>query len=147
MAINEAAQRAASLVFESELPDTAKDLVRLLGWDRARCLIHELGGVAFPVPRGPDNNRAGAARYERLCEIVGEDGADLIVREYRDDFLRVPNCKIALAKAKRRAMIAFYDAGATLEETAIAFGVTTRWVSMSLKRVREVGGSALRFDP
>ena len=37
------------------------------------------------------------------------------------------------------------DAGATLEEIALEFGVTTRWVSMVLKRPDDSGGPVLEM--
>lgn len=89
----ESIEKSIALVFESDLPETAQNLVRILGWEGARALIRELGGVPFPVPKGPNNNPSGAARYEQLAEIVGEDGADRIVAEYGNDILSIPNCK------------------------------------------------------
>jgi hypothetical protein len=136
------ARKPAPPLLESDLPETARDLVRLVGWAKAEALIRELGGIPFPVPKGANNNPAGAARYERLAEIVGPRGADCIVAEYGDDILNIPNCKTAIARAKMRAMRARCDAGATLEEIALEFGVTTRWVSMVLKRQDDSGGPA-----
>lgn len=128
--------RAAPFVFESDLPESVKDLVGLLGWDRARQLIHEWGGIPFPVPRGPNNNAAGARRYAQLVEAIGEEGANLVISTYADETLVIPNCKQALSRARNRAMVAFYDRGATLEECARAFGCTTRWVTIVLKNVQ-----------
>lgn len=136
--------QTANLLFESDLPETANDLVRLVGWEGAHALIKALGGIPFPVPKAADNNRAGAARYAQLAEIVGEDGADKIIAEYGDDVLNIPNCRNALAKAKNRAMVAYYDSGKTIEETALAFGVTTRWVSIVCKKSACGSGRSFR---
>lgn len=139
------ARKPAPPILESDLPETARDLVRLVGWAKAEALIRELGGIPFPVPKGAANNPAGAARYERLAELVGPAGADRIVAEYGDDILHIPNCKTAIARARMRAMRARCDAGATLEEIAIEFGCTTRWVSMVLKRPDDGGGAVLEL--
>lgn len=72
-------------------------------------------------------------------------GAERIVAEYGDDVLNIPNCKTAIARAKMRAMRARCDAGATLEEIALEFGVTTRWVSIVLKRPDDGGGPVLEM--
>lgn len=130
----ELAVQAAQFVVKSDLPQTAQDLVGLLGWERARALIAEWGGIAFPVPKRADG--CSARRYEQLVEAVGEEGADLLIWCYGDEVLTVPNCRAAIARARNRAMVAFYDTGATLEDCAWAFGVTTRWVSIVLKRIQ-----------
>lgn len=137
------ARKPAPPLLESDLPETARNLVRLLGWAKAEALIRELGGIPYPVPKGAKNNPAGAMRYERLAEIIGANGADIIVREYGDDILSIPNCKVAVARAKMRAMRARCDSGATLEEIALEFGVTTRWVSIVLKRPDDGSGAVL----
>lgn len=41
-------------------------------------------------------------------------------------------------------MVKFYSAGATLEETARAFGCTTRWVSIVAKK--ELSGVGATLD-
>ena len=127
--------RSEDFLYEGDMPATALDLVRLVGLEAALGLIQELGGVPFPVPKGVNNNTAGSARFERLAEIVGQDGALRIVAEYGDDVLNIPTCKQAFAKAKKRAMAAYFDQGATLEEVAVAFRVTTRWVSIAMKTI------------
>jgi len=139
------ARRPAPPILESDLPDTARDLVRLVGWAKAEALIRELGGIPFPVPKGANNNPAGAARFERLAEIVGQRGAERIVAEYGDDVLNIPNCKQAIARARMRAMRARCDAGATLEDIALEFGCTTRWVSIVLKRADDGTGKVLEM--
>lgn len=139
------ARKPAPALLEADLPATARDLIRLVGWPGAEALIRELGGIPFPVPKGANNNPAGAARFERLAELVGMRGAERIVAEYGDDVLNIPNCKTAIARAKMRAMRARCDAGATLEEIALEFGVTTRWVSIVLKRPDDGGGPVLEM--
>lgn len=132
-------QRTAPPILETDLPPTARELVRLLGWPRAEALIRELGGIPYPVPTGPDNNDQGAIRYARLEEIVGRAGADILVAEYGGDRLSIPNCKAAIARARMRVMKARFDAGATLEEIALEFRCHTRWVSYVLKRPDDDG--------
>jgi len=73
-------KRPAPPILESDLPATARDLVRLVGWAKAEALIRELGGIPYPVPKAADNNAAGAARFERLAEIVGQRGAERFFR-------------------------------------------------------------------
>lgn len=129
---------AAAPMLASDLPETARNLVRLIGWSATQALVRELGGIPYPVPKGPNNNRAGAQRFARLAEIVGEPAALTLVAEYGGEgVLTVPNCKTAVARAAMREMKARCDAGATLEAIALEFGCTTRWVSIVLKRPDE----------
>lgn len=144
-AVGPGVPRREDFLFESDFPETARNLARILGWDGALSLIRELGGITFPVPKGPNNNVQGAARYQRLVDLVGEEGAKRLVYEYGDDMLHIPNCRQVFSKGSRRAMAAYYDRGATLEETATAFGVTTRWVSMVLKAVPPMSGERIRL--
>lgn len=135
--------QASRFISDHDLPETALDLIGLIGWERTQALIAELGGVPFPVPKRANGNAAGARRYLQLAEIVGRQAADLILRCYGDDVLNIPNCKTALSRARNRAMVSFYDQGATLEECALAFGVTTRWVSIVLKSTAPEGAGLL----
>ena len=136
-------KRPAPAILESDLPATARDLVRMVGWAKAEALIRELGGIPYPVPKAADNNPAGAIRFERLAEIVGHRGAERIVSEYGGDVLEIPNCKTAIARAPMRAMRARCDAGAPLEEIALEFACTTRWVTEVLKRPDDGAGRVL----
>lgn len=137
------ARKPAPPLLESDLPATAHNLIRLVGWSRAEALIRELGGIPYPVPMAANNNPAGAARFGRLAEIVGQAGAARIVQEYAGDVLNIPKCHKAIARAKGRAMRARCDAGDTLEQIALQFDCTTRWVSYVLKRPDDGTGAVL----
>lgn len=136
--------RASFRLFESDLPQTAQRLVQLVGWEKTFALLRALGGVSFPVPMGANNNPSGAKRFATLAEIVGEVGAATIVEEYGGDVLYIPNIKTALRRAWARAVVDFYSAGATLEETALAFGLTSRRVSYICKE--DVSGHGEQFE-
>lgn len=120
-------------VFESDLPETGKDLIRMLGQEIGARFIRKLGGVPFPVPVAENSNPQGAARFSLLVELCGEAGAKNVVAEYGGTHLLVPTCYVARSRERWRRIAAFYDTGATLEETALAFGITSRAVSYGLK--------------
>lgn len=130
-------------LLESDLPESARNLVRLIGWAKAQALIEARPGVPFPMPLRRDANSAGAARYEHLVELVGARSAEILHREYAGSDMPVPACKKAIAAAAHRAMRARYDQGATLEDIALEFGCTPRWVSVVLKRSDEAFGQVL----
>lgn len=121
-------------IYREDLPVAARDLVDLIGWHRTRDLVREMGGVAFPVPKGRSNNRDGEARYEYLVELVGEEAAETLIQAYRGSKLHVPVCLRAGAIARQRHMQARYDQGATLGQLASEFHVTERWLSIILKK-------------
>lgn len=137
------ARKPAPPILESDLPETARDLVRLIGWARAEQLIRELGGVRFRMPKGPNNNAHGAARFEQLAEIVGQRAAERLIAEYGDMIIDIPNCKTAIARAKMRVMRARLADGVTAEEVAREMGCTTRWVSIVNNRPDPGTGAVL----
>lgn len=120
-------------VYESDLPEYGKELIGIVGLEAGARLIRELGGVPFPVPLTADGNRHGAWRFNRLVELCGEAGAQQIIALYGGTTMTVPRCAVARQRARWRRIAAFYDAGASLEETAVAFRITTRAISMGLK--------------
>lgn len=89
-----------SRVAESDLPESALNLVRLIGLSKALKLAKALGGTTFPVAKGV--TRQGAMRYELLAEVVGVDAADVLTREYGGEALYVPRCHQALIAARNR---------------------------------------------
>lgn len=62
-------------------PRTARDLVRVAGFEAAAQLISSWPGQKFPVPAVVGGgNRAGVRRWGQLVEIVGEPIATRIVK-------------------------------------------------------------------
>ncbi len=91
-----------------ELPESARNLVRLIGLPKTIKLIDHLGGTTFPVAKGL--TRMGQARYELLAEVVGMDAADTLTAEYGGEPLYIPNCKDALRRVRDRAIHSRFDA-------------------------------------
>lgn len=121
-------------IYREDLPETAVELIDLIGWPSTAALIRELGGVPYPMPNGKDNNEAGAKRYSKLVELVGDKAAELLLFHYRDCSISIPTCATAIARGRNRHLQQCADKGETLEELSIRFRVTTRWVSYILKK-------------
>lgn len=119
-----------------DLPETAVRITRLIGWDKASALFRELGGLQWQFVE-PERD-LGSRRFARLEEIVGHDAAAILTREYRSEWIVIPNCKIAFARARARTTAqAFqrdFDAGMTVPEIAMKYGYSYRWVEQCLKR-------------
>ena len=119
-----------------DLPATAVRITSLIGWDKAAALFRELGGLQWQFVE-PERD-LGSRRFARLEEIVGHDAAAVLTREYRSEWITIPNCKIAFARARSRANTAAFqrdfDAGLTVPEIAMKYGYSYRWVEQCLKR-------------
>lgn len=134
------------LIYTSDLPETARNIVRLVGLEAALALIREFGGVTFPFPLGADSNASGAARFASLEDVVGHHAAMRMLTEYAGEDLYIPNCKQAVSSARRRAMIDDYTKGFSIEQVAMAYRVTERWVSNELKAPFDTGhGDAFEY--
>jgi len=91
-----------------DLPESAQNLVRLIGIAKALRLIDRLGGTTFPIAKGI--TRLGQARYKLLAEVIGVDAADILTAEYGGESLYIPNCKDAIRRVRDRAIHSRFDA-------------------------------------
>lgn len=122
------------LVEEEHLPDMGREVVRLIGLPRAIDLFRTLGGVDFPVPKGANNNRFGAMRFEMLSECVGVEAAEVLCAEFGSTRLYIPKCQQALQHIRDRRIVREFDAGASSEELALKFRLTHRGIDAILKK-------------
>lgn len=75
-------------------PETAKDIIRILGLEAATNLINAWGGQEYPVPAVIGGaNKCGASRYGRIVELIGETAAVALVKEYGGGKIAIPNLK------------------------------------------------------
>ena len=124
-----------------DLPQSAVDLVNLIGLPAALRLVKTWPGHPFPVPKGENNNPEGAARFTTLVEVVGLENSRILVRVYGGTILNIPRCKVAMTRALHRQIASDYDArlkagephSAIISTLALAHFFTTRWVEIILK--------------
>lgn len=116
------------------LPTSMRDFARIVGLPAALGLVEKFGGVEFSVPKGKDNNQAGALRFAMLVEVMGEDGADAFVREYGGEKIAIPRCLRVVRRLRDRTIIAEYDSGQSIDALAIAHRLTTRQIEKILKQ-------------
>ncbi|MDR0701293.1 MAG: hypothetical protein LBF61_02620 [Azoarcus sp.] len=122
-----------AFVIVEDLPPVAQELIALIGWDATLALIKHMGGVNLRVPLGFNNNPAGAQRAALLEDILGHEAAARLIAACGGTVLQIPTLRHALARARNAAIRADYDAGATLEELAIKYRLTSRAISAILK--------------
>ncbi len=121
-------------IAEADLPPTARNLVRLVGWRGAMALIREMPGTRIYCPgRSPDHSRAADARFGAVAELVGHRNAERLYAHYRAGIVEIPNCRAAVRAARDRTLRAMYDAGATVEQICARFGLSRRQVFYILK--------------
>ena len=65
---------------DERLPRNARDIIDRLGPAVTLRLIRALGGTTIPVPMRL--TPVGEARYKKLCDMIGEDAAKALCREY-----------------------------------------------------------------
>lgn len=131
------------LSLRSDFPNTAGILVRTLGIETSARLIAAWGGQEWPVPaRKGGGTAAGARRYERMVELVGEAAACLMVNEFGSEILKVPNLKNTIWKYHREQIREEFDAltmkggmssPAAVFELGVKYGVAGRTVEKILK--------------
>lgn len=128
------------LAFES-LPSSLRDMTDRLGLPVVSYLVEKLGGTTIPVPMRA--TVTGEARYRRLAEIIGNDIATALCREYAGVSLYIPNCRAAVMDARDAEIIAVRDelakSGVTereiVERLARRYKLSDRQVWRILKRI------------
>ena len=108
---------------DERLPRNARDIIDRLGPAVTLRLIRALGGTTIPVPMRL--TPVGEARYRRLCDMIGEDAAKALCREYAGTNLYIPTCRQAAADERDAALIRDRDAMARagLSEREIVTGL------------------------
>lgn len=117
-----------------DLPKSAIDLIELIGLPATVALVEAMPGIKFPVPRGEDNNAAGAARFAHLVEAIGDEPSRRLMAHYGGEDLYVPSCKKAIRLARDRQIVADYEADASVLELALKYRLSYRSIEMILKR-------------
>ncbi|WP_415034922.1 Mor transcription activator family protein [Azonexus sp.] len=121
-------------VCEMDLPPSARDLVRWVGWQGAISMIREMPGARIYSPkRGPQHSQKADARYARVAELAGEHGAAALYRAIAGGIFEVPRCAAAMARARNRDIRRAFDAGVNVEELCYRYGVSRRSVYYILK--------------
>lgn len=95
------------LIEEQDLPDTARQIVALIGLPDTILLVEKLGGTTFPMPVG--KNAMGELRFNMLAEKVGADIAKKLCDHYAREKLYIPRCAEALLRVRNRIIHQQFD--------------------------------------
>ena len=114
-----------------DLPETAREIVEIIGLPKALRLVEELGGTSFPLPRSDWDG----LRMEMLAKVVGEDATRRLIERYAGTALYIPCCAAAMRAARDRAIQSEYLAGTPVYRLALKYRLTERRIWQILKTV------------
>lgn len=103
------------------LPESLREVVDLIGLQATLKLVEHLGGIVLYVP-------AELTADHRIAKAIGMRAATLLWERYQADTIEVPRCHEALRLARNAEIRARRDAGATVEQLALDYGLTMRAV-------------------
>ncbi|MBN2740033.1 MAG: hypothetical protein JXR35_03930 [Rhodobacteraceae bacterium] len=126
-------------------PGVAGEIEQLIGAERTADLLKRWGGCQISIPV--------KAAGSKLAEVVGEDAAEIIIKEIGAGKLTLPcgsirGMKRIQAETKAAALAAL-NRGASLEQVALDHGLHTRTVSnyrAELKSEADAAQMKLPFD-
>lgn len=85
------------------LPPSAQELARVLGLQTALKMVEYYGGLTLRIPHG--DTPQGLATLNDLAKNLGEPSAEALAQKYAGTALVVPNCKLALQRARDAALL------------------------------------------
>lgn len=112
------------------LPQSAKDLVELIGLEAALELIKARGGTQVRLPKTatPDHYLTG---------IIGFEALETLCTVYSGDTLAPPRCVNALRALRDAALLRDKREGHTIAALALKNHMTERGVTKALRRIEK----------
>lgn len=125
--------------YEAELPETAQEIIAVIGLSDTLKLVKKYGGNMLLIPKVKHNGNAIA----HLVDAIGEASAFKLVEHFRGTTLYLPKCEAALRKHRNdsffRAVDAYITEHKTSQDQAFfalcpSFGITYRTAFYIMKR-------------
>ena len=104
------------------------ELQDLLGKDTTHLLCAHFGGVAYYIPQV-------AKEEHQFARIIGMPAFRVLCSAYHGNNVTFPNGR--RSEPKRAAIIKMLDEGHSLRHTALALGVSQRWVESVASQTRQ----------
>ncbi|ATF93666.1 Uncharacterised protein [Cedecea neteri] len=128
---------------EDLLPETARQIARLIGFPAMQLLVERFGGASFPI--GRNLRCTGDRRLDMLRETIGEENTLKLIRHFGgDNSLNIPRCAAALREYRNQCFLAEVDTlvhqGESLRMALILLGPkygianTRAWELLSRRR-------------
>ena len=112
------------------LPNSIKDLLRVLDMPAVLLLIAEYGGTRLCVPKIVPSDHP-------LVRLIGYDAARLLSQLYNGGVFDCPRCLKALNAVRDNEILSQKRAGLTLAELAKRHHLTERGICLILRRVEK----------
>ncbi|EHF8059023.1 mor transcription activator family protein [Salmonella enterica subsp. enterica serovar Oranienburg] len=93
---------------KSHLPESALELVDVLGWAATARLISRFGGVSLSGNTGRARERTGGV-HRMLREVLTEDEVRKLVRHLGSMAFYIPRCDVALRELRNTRFMAEMD--------------------------------------
>lgn len=104
------------------VPKLVTEWVCLMGVGPTMALVNHYPGMQIKVPKG----FVGGLMKQRLERILGHQAAEAFITRYGGEHLTVPRCAGLMRSLRNAEIIAAYDRGETLNELALAYGLSVR---------------------
>lgn len=127
-----------------KLPQTAQDIVDVIGMDAAMALVRRYPGIPLKVPKG---RRLDGAMVQRLSSDIGQDAALKFIRHYRGEVVVIPRCADALRAMRNRQIIERYSNGISVADLAREYKLTVRQIRSVLNSPDVAVAVQNRTDP
>lgn len=127
-----------------KLPQTAQDIVDVIGMDATMALVRRYPGIPLKVPKG---RRLDGAMVQRLSSDIGQDAALKFIRHYKGEVVVIPRCADALRVMRNKQIIAQYGNGTTVADLAREYKLTVRQIRSVLNSPDVAVAVQNRTDP
>ena len=105
------------------LPDTAKRLVDLIGFEATTAMVKRWPGVTITIPKG--HSRRDGGFTDELERLIGAEKTRILMAAYGGDDLYVPNCA-AMIRNERYLRIIEDLQTMTVVDVALKYQMTER---------------------
>lgn len=131
----------------TDLPETARVLIALIGYTAAMALIQAFGGRSMYFSHG--KRPEGKDQHRRVAEIVGEAAAGTLARHFNFDKAYIPRCVKALRAERNRRIIEEFDIVARETSARAAVAAIAERHGLSDRRVWDIvnGYTSVRLKP
>lgn len=103
----------------SRLPPMARELAGCVGLEATLALVRSWGGARVVVPAAPT---------PEWVEVLGPAAAEALCQRFAHETIDVPRCVAQVRATRDAAIVAALEGGMTLNQAALAFGLTRRQI-------------------
>lgn len=115
-----------------DLPESAHELIEVIGLQATIDLVKAKGGDEFPVPAVVDGDSRAWAQLE---EAIGREAAKKLVQSrFKGTRVNIPLCAAALRAARDRDIVRRIDAGEPFDQVRSSHRITRSYMFRVLKK-------------